>query len=134
MSTEPPSVASILQQQPGAPQPQSPHASGFDNLTCQWQGCGERCASPEQLYVSALVATSASVEKKQSTDRFDRNTCASAMLAVKAPTTSIFSVNGAHAERQPSSEITSHRTFEFMFPSNHTNASFAANLSSVHKT
>lgn len=30
------------------------HSSGFDSLTCQWTNCGERCSSPEALYVSVL--------------------------------------------------------------------------------
>lgn len=28
---------------------------GGDSLTCQWQTCGERCATAEQLYVSTLI-------------------------------------------------------------------------------
>ena len=30
--------------------PQSAQSSTIDNLTCQWQGCGERCDSAEALY------------------------------------------------------------------------------------
>ena len=30
-------------------------SSTIDNLTCQWQGCGERCESAEALYVSHLA-------------------------------------------------------------------------------
>ncbi|KAL9086341.1 MAG: hypothetical protein Q9159_004241 [Coniocarpon cinnabarinum] len=60
-ATEPPSVQSVLAQTPGQPA-QAQHASGFDNLTCQWQGCGERSDSAESLYVSIwkclLTATS----------------------------------------------------------------------------
>lgn len=26
-----------------------------ENLQCQWVGCGERCVSPEALYVSRLI-------------------------------------------------------------------------------
>jgi len=26
--------------------------SAGENLQCQWQGCGERCSTPETLYVS----------------------------------------------------------------------------------
>jgi hypothetical protein len=26
--------------------------SAGENLQCQWQGCGERCTTPETLYVS----------------------------------------------------------------------------------
>lgn len=33
-----------------SPQPQVNSAG--ENLVCQWQGCGERCTSPEALYVS----------------------------------------------------------------------------------
>lgn len=36
--------------QPVQQVPQS--SSTIDNLTCQWQGCGERCDSAEALYVS----------------------------------------------------------------------------------
>jgi hypothetical protein len=42
------------QQQQGSPsvQPvQGTPSSAIDNLTCQWQGCGERCDSAEALYV-----------------------------------------------------------------------------------
>ncbi|KAL9084437.1 MAG: hypothetical protein Q9165_008075 [Trypethelium subeluteriae] len=35
--------------QAGQPQPAST-SSAVDSLTCQWNGCGERCANPEQLY------------------------------------------------------------------------------------
>jgi len=48
---------SLPQQQPPA-QPQSAVGAavaqtnvGGDSLTCQWQNCGERCATAEQLYV-----------------------------------------------------------------------------------
>lgn len=36
-------------QQPIAQQPSSVSAAG-ENLQCQWQGCGERCPTPEALY------------------------------------------------------------------------------------
>lgn len=32
--------------------PQTTSTSTIDNLTCQWQGCGERCENAEALYVS----------------------------------------------------------------------------------
>jgi len=42
--------------QPSPPQLQhsisATPSSTIDNLTCQWQGCGERCDSAEALYVS----------------------------------------------------------------------------------
>jgi hypothetical protein len=47
-----------LQQQPQGtptqPPPPAPASSSVpgDQLVCQWQNCGERCASAEQLYVS----------------------------------------------------------------------------------
>lgn len=41
-----------LQAAAGAsPQQPQVNAAG-ENLQCQWQGCGERCQSPEALYVS----------------------------------------------------------------------------------
>ena len=40
-------------QQPIAQQPSSVSAAG-ENLQCQWQGCGERCPTPEALYVSCI--------------------------------------------------------------------------------
>lgn len=49
MSAETPSVASLLsgsQQGPGAT-----NVGSVDNLTCQWDNCGERTTSPETLYV-----------------------------------------------------------------------------------
>jgi hypothetical protein len=44
------------QQQISQPSPpvQSAQSSTIDNLTCQWQGCGERCDSAEALYVSTI--------------------------------------------------------------------------------
>jgi hypothetical protein len=30
-------------------------AAGLNGLVCQWQNCGERCATAEQLYVGAKV-------------------------------------------------------------------------------
>lgn len=43
-----------LPQQPAAvAQPTAPAVnSAGENLQCQWQACGERCTSPEALYVS----------------------------------------------------------------------------------
>ncbi len=40
------------QQQLNQPSPVAAQSSAIDNLTCQWQGCGERCDSAEALYVS----------------------------------------------------------------------------------
>lgn len=38
-----------------SPNSQQPtvNAAG-ENLQCQWQGCGERCSSPEALYVRRI--------------------------------------------------------------------------------
>lgn len=48
--------AQQLINQPSPPvQPVQNSSSTIDNLTCQWQGCGERCDSPELLYVSLLA-------------------------------------------------------------------------------
>jgi hypothetical protein len=45
--------AQQLISQPSPPvQPVQNSSSTIDNLTCQWQGCGERCDSAELLYVS----------------------------------------------------------------------------------
>jgi len=45
--------AQQLISQPSPPvQPVQNASSTIDNLTCQWQGCGERCDSAEALYVS----------------------------------------------------------------------------------
>lgn len=44
--------AQQLINQPSPPvQPVQNASSTIDNLTCQWQGCGERCDSAEALYV-----------------------------------------------------------------------------------
>lgn len=50
--------AATQQAQQAASQPSPPvqapaaaQTSTIDNLTCQWQGCGERCDSAEALYV-----------------------------------------------------------------------------------
>lgn len=32
--------------------------SAGENLQCQWQGCGERCSTPETLYVSPFQPSS----------------------------------------------------------------------------
>jgi hypothetical protein len=56
----PPSVSTPQQQplgtptQQNAPTPASASAAG-DSLVCQWQNCGERCPSAEQLYVSRAL-------------------------------------------------------------------------------
>jgi hypothetical protein len=47
--------AATAQQQQQLNQPSPPvqaQSSSIDNLTCQWQGCGERCDTAEALYVS----------------------------------------------------------------------------------
>jgi hypothetical protein len=47
--------AATAQQQQQLNQPSPPvqaQSSTIDNLTCQWQGCGERCDTAEALYVS----------------------------------------------------------------------------------
>lgn len=36
---------------PAVQQAQQTSTSAIDNLTCQWQGCGERCDTAEALYV-----------------------------------------------------------------------------------
>ena len=57
-----PATVSTPQQQPqgtptqqNAPTPASVSASSGDQLVCQWQTCGERLPSAEQLYVSHLL-------------------------------------------------------------------------------
>jgi hypothetical protein len=59
--------------------------SAGENLQCQWQGCGERCTTPETLYVSTH---SPAAKTGARTDRSTRNMSASAMSAVNLPTTS----------------------------------------------
>jgi len=49
-------AAAQQQQQASQPSPSVQPVSGtpssaIDNLTCQWQGCGERCDTAELLYV-----------------------------------------------------------------------------------
>src|SRR5215472_17394127 len=57
-----PTTDASLQQQQTAAQTQSSLQSvaqpsvGGDSLTCQWQNCGERCPTAEQLYVSKIQA------------------------------------------------------------------------------
>lgn len=41
-------------------QPSSVSSAG-ENLQCQWQGCGERCATPELLYVRIFLIISLAV-------------------------------------------------------------------------
>lgn len=57
-----PATATTPQQQPlgtptqqNAPTPASVANSSGDSLVCQWQACGERLPSAEQLYVSLPV-------------------------------------------------------------------------------
>jgi hypothetical protein len=48
-------AATQAQQQVASPpvqQPPQQPTSAVDNLTCQWQSCGERCETAEALYVS----------------------------------------------------------------------------------
>jgi hypothetical protein len=61
----PPAAATTPQQQPmgtptqqNAPTPASVSNSSGDQLVCQWQNCGERLPSAEQLYVSSRRCTS----------------------------------------------------------------------------
>jgi hypothetical protein len=64
-----PAAATTPQQQPqgtpiqqNAPTPASvAGGSGGDQLVCQWQSCGERLPSAEQLYVSNLSRASEGV-------------------------------------------------------------------------
>ena len=73
-------------QQPGTPAQSTAPAvnSAGENLQCQWQGCGERCTSPEALYVSTLILMR-SIELWLT---IYRNMSASAMSVVSQPTTS----------------------------------------------
>jgi hypothetical protein len=54
-----PNGQGVPQQQPSPSQAQNnvqalaQTSVGGDSLTCQWQNCGERCTTAEQLYVSA---------------------------------------------------------------------------------
>jgi hypothetical protein len=59
--------------------------SAGENLQCQWQGCGERCSTPETLYVSVH---SPAAKTRARPDRSTRNMSASAMSAANLPTTS----------------------------------------------
>ena len=47
----------LSQPSPPVQTPQGP-VSAIDNLTCQWQGCGERTDTAESLYVSIYKVTS----------------------------------------------------------------------------
>lgn len=52
--------AQQLINQPSPPvQPVQSASSTIDNLTCQWQGCGERCDSAEALYVCVSSCSNA---------------------------------------------------------------------------
>lgn len=54
MST-PQETQQAVEQQQQVPQPVATPAAVNnvgENLQCQWQGCGERCNTPEALYVS----------------------------------------------------------------------------------
>jgi hypothetical protein len=44
----------ISQPSPPVQPVQGTPSSAIDNLTCQWQGCGERCDTAEALYVRAI--------------------------------------------------------------------------------
>ncbi|TKA38828.1 pH-response transcription factor pacC/RIM101, partial [Cryomyces minteri] len=42
--------SAATQQQTPAAQPATSSSTTIDSLTCQWQSCGERCNSAEELY------------------------------------------------------------------------------------
>lgn len=91
--------------------PQALATSTIDNLTCQWQGCGERTDTAETLYVRtckqrsdvrAPSSPSRAVHMhRKATHPADhvrhRTTSASAMSGARARTTSTSPVSGAHA-------------------------------------
>lgn len=121
--------AQQLINQPSPPvQPvQNVQTSAVDNLTCQWQGCGERCDSAESLYVSTLAIfynlcdtcctrvvafPSASCGKSplvacSPANTVTRTTSAKSTSVARAPTTSTSLANGALAVPPPSSVTTS---------------------------
>lgn len=144
--THSPSLQHALQQQQTPIQQQAPvqvaqqataQSTTIDNLTCQWQGCGERCESPEALYVSinhSQQHTLHRVPNQDTTLTRDRTTSASAMSGARAPTTSTSPVSGARVARRPSSATTSPHTYAFTYRSSRTNATSVARLSSGRKT
>lgn len=89
-----PATATTPQQQPlgtptqqNAPTPASVAQGSGDQLVCQWQSCGERLPSAEQLYVSRVVAPFiSSVYFCVPDTDLNRITFANAMLVAKAPT------------------------------------------------
>lgn len=57
-ASNPPAPQDVVQQQGQLAQPAQQSSSvsaAGENLQCQWQGCGERCPTPEALYVSILM-------------------------------------------------------------------------------
>lgn len=59
--------AQQLISQPSPPvQPVTNASSTIDNLTCQWQGCGERCDSAEALYVGISLSLSSQLQSRAS--------------------------------------------------------------------
>ena len=52
---------------PSPPPLQSAQSSTVDNLTCQWQNCGERCDSAESLYVSLIGTSSTPISHTEPT-------------------------------------------------------------------
>lgn len=72
---------------------------GGEQLPCQWVGCSEKCPSAEALYVSCPLTLPRVIFRRQAMDVSGvatlanevapqyRNTSASAMSAVRAPTT-----------------------------------------------
>lgn len=104
------------QQQSPPVQASSAPTSTVDNLTCQWQGCGERCDTAEALYVSRceVVAKPSSLGVLLTSTRANRTTYANDMSVARAPTTSTLPASGARAARLLSSAIISLLTFACM--------------------
>lgn len=53
---QPAAIGTPTQQPAQIPQP-SNNVGASDQLVCQWQNCGERCPTAEQLYVSLAMHT-----------------------------------------------------------------------------
>lgn len=80
--------AQHLINQPSPPvQPVQNASSTIDNLTCQWQGCGERCDSAEALYVSTSLLSVWKITKSVANINY-RTMYASVTSDARAPTTS----------------------------------------------
>jgi hypothetical protein len=67
--------------------PQTTSTSTIDNLTCQWQGCGERCDNAEALYVRPSSSRTLRYTHTDHTASH-RTTSASDTSVARAPTTS----------------------------------------------